>query len=61
MSKNSELKCPIPECTYEPRNYKNDNPETALDRLYSHLHLKHHKGEIIRAILILAGLEEHRK
>ena len=54
------LKCPIPECSYESRDYKNDDPETALNRLYAHLHLKHHKGELIRAIFILAGYERKR-
>jgi len=51
-----ELKCPI--CPFRPRNYRNDDPETALTRLHGHLLLKHHKGELIRAIFILAGWEE---
>ena len=53
-----ELKCPL--CDFRPRTYENDDPKTAKGRIYDHLYLKHHKGEIIRAILILAGWEEKK-
>ena len=56
---NSELKCPL--CGFRPRAYKNDDPETALSRLYAHFHVKHHKGELIHAIFILASWEEKKK
>ena len=59
MSENSELKCPL--CDFRPRNYKNDDPETALNRLYAHFHVKHHKGELIQVIFILAGWEKKKK
>ena len=52
------MKCPIPSCCFETRSSKIDDKTTALDRLYGHLHTSHRKPEIIKAILILAGLKE---
>lgn len=51
-----EFKCPL--CDFRPRAYKNDDPDTAKIRLHGHLFLKHSKGELIRAIFILAGWEK---
>ena len=52
------LKCPL--CGFQPRDYKNDDPETAKTRLHGHLFHKHHKGELIQAIFILAGYDRKK-
>jgi len=52
-----KLLCPIPNCDYTPRKHRNrDNPTTAKDRLYAHIHLNHRKEEIIRTLFLLMNL-----
>lgn len=58
INEEMELKCPL--CAFRPREYKNDDPETAKTRLHGHFFVKHSKGELIQAIFILAGWDKKK-
>ena len=59
VNKASELiKCPIKTCKFSFRCMHTALKSMVEDRLYSHLYRAHNKSDLIKGILILAGLKE---
>lgn len=49
------FKCPLPDCDYKPRARTVKQKQNLL---FGHIYTVHKKHDIVKAILILAGLED---